>query len=112
MAVAEIQKLFTSELGAIVCDDTVGDPKAMDNVGKEEHSLLGPDAGDRASLDPLGELVDGNEQVGEAASCPFQGSDKVEPPNGKRPRDGDSLQGVCRKVGLSRIVLTTLAGAY
>jgi hypothetical protein len=112
VAVAEIQKLFTSELGAIVCDDTVGDPKAMNNVGEEEHSLLGPDAGDRAGLDPLGEFVDCDEQVGEAASCPFQWSDKVEPPNGKRPCDGDSLQGMCRKMGSSRIVLTTLAGAY
>jgi hypothetical protein len=69
VAVAEIQKLFASELGAIVCDDTVGDPKAMNNV-------------DRAGLDPLGEFVDCDEQVGEAASCPFQWSDKVEPPNG------------------------------
>jgi hypothetical protein len=71
MAVAEIQKLFTSELSAVVCDDTVGDPKAMNDVGEEEHSLLGPDAGDRAGLDPLGEFIDGNEQVGEAASCPL-----------------------------------------
>jgi hypothetical protein len=112
VVVAEIQKLFTSELGAIVRDDAVGDPKAMNNVGEEEHSLLGPDAGVRASLDPLREFFDCDEQVGEAASCPSQGSDKVEPPDGKRPCDGDSLQGMCRKMGLPRIVLTTLAGAY
>jgi hypothetical protein len=112
MAVAEIQKLLTSKLGAVVRDDTVGDPKAMDNVGEEEHSLFGPDTGDRAGLDPLGEFIDGNEQVGEAASCSFQGSDKVEPPNGKRPCDGNGLQGVCWKMDLSRIVLATFAGAY
>jgi hypothetical protein len=106
MVVAEIQKIFTSELGAVVRDDTVGDPKAMDDVSEEEHSLLGPDAGDGAGLDPLGEFVDCDEQVGEAASRPFQRSDKVEPPNGKRPCDGDGLQGVCRKMCLSRIVLT------
>jgi hypothetical protein len=84
----------------------------MNNVGEEEHSLLEPDAGDRAGLDPLEEFVDYDEQVGEATSRPFQWSDKVEPPDGKRPCDGDSLQGMCRKMGLSRIVLTTLAGAY
>jgi hypothetical protein len=110
--VAEIQKLFTGELGAIVCDDTVGNPKAVDNVGEKEHSLFEPDTGDRVGLDPLGEFVDGNEQVGEAASCPFQGSDKVEPLNGKRPCDGNGLQGMCRKMSLSRIVLATFAGAY
>jgi hypothetical protein len=69
--VIEIQKLFTSELGAIVCDDAVGNPKAVDDVDKKEHSLLRPDAGDRTGLDPLGKFVNGNEQVGETASCPF-----------------------------------------
>jgi hypothetical protein len=75
VVVVEIQKLFTSELGAIVRDDAVGNSKAMDDVGKKEHNLLRPDAGERAGLNPLGKFVNGNEQVGEAASCPFQGSD-------------------------------------
>jgi hypothetical protein len=75
MVVAEIQKLFTSELGAIVRDDAVGNSKAVDDVGKKEHSLLRPDAGDRTGLIPLRKFVNGDEQVDEAASYPFQGSD-------------------------------------
>jgi hypothetical protein len=71
VVVAKIQKPFTSKLGAIVCDDTVGDPKVVDDVGEEEHSLLGPDAGDSTGLDPLGKFVNGNEQVGEPAGGPF-----------------------------------------
>jgi hypothetical protein len=35
MVVAEIQKLFTSELGAIVRDDAVRNPKAVDDIGKK-----------------------------------------------------------------------------
>jgi hypothetical protein len=35
VVVTEIQKLFTSELGAIVRDDAVRNPKAVDNVGKK-----------------------------------------------------------------------------
>jgi hypothetical protein len=35
MVVAEIQKLFVSKLGAIVCDDAVRNPKAVDDVGEE-----------------------------------------------------------------------------
>jgi hypothetical protein len=62
-------------LGAIVRDDAVGYSKVVDDVGKKEHSLLRPDAGDRMGLDPLGKFVNGDEQVGEAASFPFQGSD-------------------------------------
>jgi hypothetical protein len=33
--VVEIQKLFTSELGAVVRDDAVRNPKAVDDVGKK-----------------------------------------------------------------------------
>jgi hypothetical protein len=47
----------------------------VDDVGKKEHGLLRPDAGDRTGLDPLGKFVNGDEQVGEVAICPFQGSD-------------------------------------
>jgi hypothetical protein len=112
VVVVEIQKLFTSELGAIVRNDAVGNPKAVDDVGKKEHSLLRPDAGDRSGLDPLGKFINGNEQVGEAASCLFRGSDEVEPPNSERPCDGDSLQGMSREMGLSRIVLVAFAGVY
>jgi hypothetical protein len=35
VVVVEIQKLFISELGAIVHDDAVRNPKAVDNVGKK-----------------------------------------------------------------------------
>jgi hypothetical protein len=42
---AEVQELFPSELRAIVGDDGVWDPKAMDDICKERHRLLEPDAG-------------------------------------------------------------------
>jgi hypothetical protein len=41
----EVHKLLPSELRAIVGDDGVRDPKAMDDVCEERHRLLGPDAG-------------------------------------------------------------------
>jgi hypothetical protein len=63
-------------------------------------------------LDPLGKLVDGDEQMGEASGCSLQGSDQVEPPNGERPCDGDGLQGKSREMGLLCIVLAFFAGAY
>jgi hypothetical protein len=31
-------------------------------------------------IDPLGKFVNGDEQVGEATSCPLQWSNQVEPP--------------------------------
>jgi hypothetical protein len=35
MVVAEIQELLASELGAIIRDDAVRNPKAMDDVSEE-----------------------------------------------------------------------------
>jgi hypothetical protein len=35
MVVTEIQELFISELGVIVRDDAVRNPKAVDDVGKK-----------------------------------------------------------------------------
>jgi hypothetical protein len=36
---------FSSELRAVVSDDGVWDPEAVDNICKERHRLLGLDAG-------------------------------------------------------------------
>jgi hypothetical protein len=48
-------------MGAIICDDGVGDPEAMDDVCEEYHCLLGFDAGKGSDLHPIGEFVDGNQ---------------------------------------------------
>jgi hypothetical protein len=40
---SEVQELSTSEQGAVVGDDGVRDPEAMDDVGEECHRLFGPD---------------------------------------------------------------------
>jgi hypothetical protein len=41
---AEVQELSASELGAVVGDDGVRDPKVMDDVGEERHRMFRPDA--------------------------------------------------------------------
>ena len=61
--ITELEKLLSSELCAVVRDDGVWDPKAMDNVKEEQHGLLGLDHGDRSSLYPLCKLVYGDKQV-------------------------------------------------
>ena len=44
VVLAEVQELSASELGAVVGDDGVRDPKAMDDVGEERYRLFGSDA--------------------------------------------------------------------
>jgi hypothetical protein len=63
VVVAEVQELFSGELRAIVGDDGVWDPESMDDVGEERHRLLGSNDGQGSDLDPLGEFVDGDQQV-------------------------------------------------
>ena len=112
MAFTKVQKLFPSELRAIVSDDGVWDPKAVDDICKERHRLLGPDADLGSDLNPLEEFVDGYQQVLEAPGCLLQGSDEVQTPYDKRPSDGYCLQGLSGQVRLSRVELTPSAGAY
>jgi hypothetical protein len=58
--IAESKELFVGELCAVVGDDGVWDPKAMNNISKEEHCLLRFDLRDRLGLNPLSEFVDGD----------------------------------------------------
>jgi hypothetical protein len=74
---AEVQELSAGELGAFVGDDGVRDPKAMDDVGEECHRLFGPDAVQGSDFDPLGEFVDGDQQVRVAPERLLQGTDEV-----------------------------------
>jgi hypothetical protein len=40
MVVIEFKEPFASELGAVIHDDAVGNPKAMNDVGEEQRGLL------------------------------------------------------------------------
>jgi hypothetical protein len=84
----------------------------MDDICEERHRLLEPDAGKGSDFDPLGEFVDGDQQVREAPGCLLQGTDEVQTPYGKRPSDRYCLQGLNGQVRLSRVELTPSAGAY
>ena len=58
--VAELEQLLSGELRAIIYDDGVQDPKAMDDVEEEHHGLLRLDHGDWSSLYPLCKLIYGD----------------------------------------------------
>ena len=74
-----IEELLSGELRAIVHDDGVWDPKAMDDVKEEQYSLLGLDYEDRSSLYPLCKLVYGDKQVRIASGRPLRGSTRSSP---------------------------------
>jgi hypothetical protein len=51
--IVEPEELLTGELCAIVGDDRIWEPEAVDDVCEEEHRLLRLDLHDWPSLDPL-----------------------------------------------------------
>ena len=63
----------------------------MDYVGEEEDSLLGVKVCDGSSLDPLGEFVNGHQQVGVPSCRPLERTHEVEDPYREWPSDGDHL---------------------
>jgi hypothetical protein len=89
---AEIQELSADELGVVVGDDGVRDPETMDDVGEERHRMLGPDAVQGPDLDPLGEFVDGDEQVRVAPGAFCKGPTRSRPHTAK----GQVMGIVCR----------------
>ena len=80
--ITESEELLSGELCAVVRDDSVRDPKAMDDVEEEQHGLLGLDRGDWSSLYPLYKLVYGDKQVGIASRALDH----------EWPHDGDHLE--------------------
>jgi hypothetical protein len=65
--VAEFQEFSAGELGPVVGDNGVGHSEPVDDVGEERYGLFYPEIRDWAHLDPFGELVDGDQQVGVAS---------------------------------------------
>ena len=90
--IAESKELLSDELHAIVCDDGVWDPKAMDDVKEEQHGLLGLDRRDWSSLYPLCNLVYGDKKVRIFPRCLLERSDLIEPLDHEQPHDGDRLE--------------------
>ena len=66
MPVAELHKFPLGEVRAVVSDYGVGHSKSVDAIHEEQHCLFGLDPCDGSDLNPLGELVDCDKQVGEA----------------------------------------------
>ena len=71
----------------------------------------GCDRGDRFGFDPLGEFVDGDEEVRVTTRFSLQGANHVEAPDCERPSDWDSLQFLRQHVYLPSEVLAAFTFA-
>src|SRR4051812_28988063 len=82
----------------VVGDDTVGDPISADDVGNKSDYSRPVQFLDWSCLNPLGELVDCDQKVGQAASCCLEWSNRVQSPYRKRPCYWDCLECRCWEV--------------
>jgi hypothetical protein len=69
----------TCKLGSVVRNDTVWDPKSTDDGLEEDDSGTLGDVDHRGGLWPLGELVDGDEEVLVPANGPGKWSQDIHP---------------------------------
>jgi hypothetical protein len=104
-----ITEVLPGELGVVVDDDRVGDPKVEDYVLDKAYRLFGANFGHETSLKSLSELVDRDKQVGEAPRRFFEWSQEVRAPQGKGPCNGDGLELLGWCVDLPRKVFTPFA---
>jgi len=87
----------------------VGDAVADRDVFDEPDGRGAVQLLDRPGLDPLGEFVDGDQQMCHAASSCLEGPHHVQPPDRKGPREGDGLEGSGRQVALRAEALAAFA---
>ena len=111
VSIAEVLELLPGEVSPVVSDNTVRNAESVDDVKEEFDRLFRVDVGDGLGLYPLGELVDRNEQVSEAAWALFEGSYHVEALDREWPGDGDGLKLLCRQMSLPSIELASLTPA-
>jgi hypothetical protein len=83
VVIAELQEFSVGELRVVVGDDGIRNPKAVVYIREEQHRLLGLDFGYGMSLDPLGELVYGDEQVCVALGVLCKGPTRSRPHTAK-----------------------------
>jgi len=84
----------------------------VDDIREEQHCLFGLDPCDGSDLNPHGELVDCDKQVGETPGRLLQRPDEVEAPDNKGPGDGDRLQSLSGEMNLPSIELASLTGPH
>jgi hypothetical protein len=112
VVVTEIKEFLPRELSVIFGDDRVGYAEAIDDVSELRDCLLGANVNNGSGLDPLRELVDRYEKVGEAPGCQSERSHHVEVPDCKGPRDGDCLRRSRQEVSLPSVELTPFTAPH
>src|SRR6266508_2453696 len=108
---APIFEFQPCELSAIICDNPIGNAESDHNVLEEFLCFGSCDRGDRFGFNPLGEFVDGDEEVCKTTRRSLQWADHVETPDCKWPSDRDSLQFLHQHVYLPSKILASLTFA-
>jgi hypothetical protein len=84
----------------------------MNDVREECNRLLGFNVVEGPNLDPLGEFVDGDQQVREASRCLLQRTNEIQSPHREWPCYWDHLKGLCWHMCLLRVELASSIGPH
>lgn len=96
LGVIKVDELVSCKLGVIVNDNVIRDPGPLDDVLDKLHRALRLEVGDGSDLDPLGKLVDGNQEVIKSPMSLLEFVDHVEALDYKGLGVQDGLECLCR----------------
>jgi hypothetical protein len=102
----------TFELGPVIRNDTVWDPKSTDNRLEEGNDSSLGDTDHRGGLWPLREFVDSDEEETVPADGPGKWSQDIHPPYGEWSGGWNHLQSLSCCVYLLYMELACFAGLY
>ena len=102
----------TSELRAVVGDDTVGDPEATHETLDELDRRTSWDGADGFHLCPLGELVDGDIEVAVAPRRSREQAQDIQALDCEGPRVRDGLQALSWLMDMLGMELAGFAGLH
>ena len=108
----KIFKNSASELGTIICNDSIRNPKPVHNVDKEISGFVSSNCDNGFSFDPFRELINSHKKVSKSSSSPFERTNQVEPPDHERPGKRNNLQLLSRQMNLSSKKLTTFTRSH
>jgi hypothetical protein len=108
----EFPELIGHEIGSQVCDDGIGEAKAVQDIRDEVNNPIWCELGYRLVLNPLGKLIDSHQNMGETAWCRCDGPNHVEAPTSEGLGWWYGDEAVGRNMSLLAEELTILASAH
>jgi hypothetical protein len=92
LSLAKLRHLSHSKISAIISDDAMRIAVPKDDLLQEASGSRTVALGDWFNFNPLCELIDCDQEMCETSTGSLERSNHIQPPDRKRPSEGDGIQ--------------------